>query len=196
MTECCGGISLDNPDMKDSALAMGGVPYMIKNCIEDDSNWSRTQCNNSCCGDGGYCIPTQQGGFCHNSEDNRYYRYGIPPSGGTVKETQYLYEVDARRQTSYNHSNDLFSELGASFSSRRDERTYAQAQRDILNKFMENNIRDQDTQYKRSSGYLNNSALTPTTNIIILILVLVVGISIINTVITRNKRWRLKQLFY
>ena len=57
---------------------------------------------------------------------------------------------------------------------------------------MENNIRDQDTQYKRSSGYLNNSALTPTTNIIILILVLVVGISIINTVITRNKRWRLK----
>ena len=40
---------IDNPDMKDTALAMGGVPYMIKNCIQDDSNWSRTQCNNSCC---------------------------------------------------------------------------------------------------------------------------------------------------
>ena len=43
MTECCGGISLDNPDMKDSELlSMGGVPYMIQNCIQDpDSNWSR-----------------------------------------------------------------------------------------------------------------------------------------------------------
>ena len=35
MTECCGGVSLDNPDMKETALAMGGVPYMIKNCIQD-----------------------------------------------------------------------------------------------------------------------------------------------------------------
>lgn len=191
MTECCGGISLDNPDMKEGALSMGGVPYMIKNCIQDDSNWSRTQCNNSCCQGEGYCIPTQQGGFCHNSEENRYYRYGTPPSGGTVKETQYLYEVDARRQDPYKHSNDVFSELGSSFTSRRDERSYAQAQRDILNKFMENNIKDQDT-----TGHLNKSVFTPTTNVIILILVLVVAISIINTVITRNKMWRLKRLFY
>ena len=196
MSECCGGVSLNNPDMKETALAMGGVPYMIKNCIKDDSNWSRTQCNNSCCQGEGYCIPTQQGGFCHNSEENRYYRFGIPRPGETVKEIQYLYEVDARRQEPYNHSNDVFSELDGSFTSRRDERSYYEAQRDIVNRFMENSIKNQDTPYKRSTEYLNESVLTPTTNVIILILLLVVAISIINTVVTRNRTWRLKSLFY
>ena len=28
MSECCGGIDRDNPDVKDTEL-----PYMIKNCI-------------------------------------------------------------------------------------------------------------------------------------------------------------------
>lgn len=194
MSDCCGGIDRDNPDVKDTEL-----PYMIENCIEEENKWSRAKCNGSCCPNGGYCIPTEQGGFCHNSESNKYYRYGRDKPDGIKREIQYLYETDARRQYPYHHgeSDEIFTRHGVhSFDDRRYDRSYAQAQRDIINKFMQNGILDQDTPYKRGTEYINESVFTPTTNVLILILVLVVAVSVINTVITRNKMYRLRKLFF
>ena len=194
--ECCGGISRNNPDING-----GDAPYMIEKCLKDKSNWSRANCSESCCSDGGYCSPTEQGGFCHNSDRNRYYRYIEERNGdgNSISRPQYMYETDARRQYPYRRG-EISGIPGGdgihSFDDRRYDRSYAQAKRDIVNKFMENGIMGQDTAYKRGTEYSSDRIFTPTINVIILMLVLVVGISIINTVINRNKVYRLKRLFF
>jgi len=193
--QCCGGIPSNNPDITE-----GSEPYMIKRCLKT-SDWNKTQCNDNCCQGSDKCVPTEQGGYCQNANERKYYRY-TEAGSGSDKEKQFLTETEARRQYPYLHESVDTYPYGHEISSRhhfvdrRYDRSYAQAQRDIVNGFMENSILDKETDYKKSTEYLSTSMFTPTMNIIILILVILVAIGIINTVVMRNKMYRFRKLFF
>ena len=68
-TTCCGGLSSDNPDVREST-----VPYPIRNCFSaPNSEWNKTECGKHCCGDRGSCVPTEDGGYCKYQDT--YYKY-------------------------------------------------------------------------------------------------------------------------
>ena len=199
--ECCGGVKSNNADITE-----GSTPYMVRRCL-NKNEWNKNECSNNCCDSGSYCIPTEQGGFCHNSNDNKYFRYR---TGGTIdnegsqqteNEKQFLTETEARRQYPYLHEDEfpgtrLDDRSRHQFDDRRYDRSYVQAQRDLVNRYMENSIEGENTDYKKSTEYSSSTMFTPTTNVIILILVLLVVVGIINTVVMRNKMYRYRKLFF
>lgn len=197
--ECCGGISSDNTDITE-----GSTPYMIRKCINKDS-WSKNNCAENCCDMDSYCIPTEQGGFCYNSNDNKYFTYR---GGGRINqdglrdesnEKFFITEVNARHQYPYMHNNEFEFETEHSrseFDDRRYDRSYVQAKRDILNNYMENNIKNQNTDFKKDTTVVNQPFMTPTTNVILLIIIIFVVICLINYIATVNKFRRLKYMFY
>jgi hypothetical protein len=78
---CCGGLSSENPDVNEST-----VPYPIRNCFSaPNSQWNKSECNNHCCGGGGSCVPTEDGGYCKYQDtyfkyDDSKSKYEIPRS--------------------------------------------------------------------------------------------------------------------
>ena len=197
--ECCGGISSNNPDITE-----GSTPYMIRKCINKDK-WSKNNCSDNCCDIDSYCIPTEQGGFCYNSNDNKYFTYregGRINEDGTKDESNekfYITEASARNQYPYMHNDDFEFETKhsrAEFDDRRYDRSYVQARRDILNNYMDYNILNQDTDYKKDTTIIDERFMTPTSNVILLIIIILIAICIINYVATINRFKRLKYLFY
>tara|TARA_B110000977_G_scaffold198807_1_gene284540 strand:- start:440 stop:1057 length:618 start_codon:yes stop_codon:yes gene_type:complete len=201
--ECCGGINSNNADITE-----GSTPYMIKRCL-NKNEWNKNQCSSNCCDSDSYCIPTEQGGFCQNRNTNKYFRYktgGLIDNMGirtSTNEKQILTETEARRQYPYSHEDEFpYGRLNDvsrnQFDDRRYDRSYAQAERDIVNRYMGNQIKGTETEYKRSTEYLKEPLFkfTPMVKMIILIVILIIAISILNTVITRNKMYRFKRLFF
>ncbi len=196
--ECCGGIMSDNPDVTE-----GSVPYMIRRCMNKDE-WNKTQCGDNCCDSNSHCIPTEQGGFCHDTSRNKYFRFstgGSYNSDGimvTDNEKQFLTENEARSQYPYSHENNdsiLFSSNNRmQFDDMRYKRSYSQARRDIVNEFMNKNILGTG-KGKGKGNNNNNEFFTPIEKIIILIVLVFICICLINYVNTTNRFNRYRKLF-
>ena len=69
MDTCCGGIDRNDRHMKE-----GEVPFMIRNCIQDNNEWSLVNCNKNCCGKKeATCTPTEEGGHCEYRD--KYWKF-------------------------------------------------------------------------------------------------------------------------
>jgi hypothetical protein len=137
---CCGGILSNNRDVTESE-----APYMFRKCLRYPEDWNKVQCSEDCCEDGGYCTTTENGGYCKDSS-NRYYYY-------RNNEKIAISGESAHNQYPYHHS-DVYPyprhEGRHHFDDRRYDRSYAQAQKDLLNEYREYSILHQDTSLKKS----------------------------------------------
>ena len=146
---CCGGISSNNRDITE-----GEAPYMFRKCLKTDI-WNKSECNKDCCS-GGRCIATEQGGYC--KVNNRYFYYRAI-GGGAEKEKVFLPTDEAHSQYPYKSDEEFPYGRSSSpgrpsrheFDDRRYDRSYAQAQRDIVNRFRENTILHETSDSKESS---------------------------------------------
>ena len=137
---CCGGILSNNRDVTESES-----PYMFRKCLRYPEDWNKVQCSADCCEDGGYCTSTENGGYCKDSSNHYYYYRG--------NEKIAISEESAHNQYPYRHS-DIYPyakhEGRHHFDDRRYDRSYAQAQKDLLNEYREYSILHQDTPSRRS----------------------------------------------
>ena len=159
---CCGGIQSNNLDITE-----GETPYMIRKCLSSN-DWNKAECNKNCCKNGGECIPTEQGGYC--KDNDIYYDYGRD-GGQNMKDAD-----DAHRQYPYRHDPEFpYGRYERrynrhEFDNRRWDRSYAQAQRNIVNRFLRNKVKYEDSDFNESSmKVFTPEKYSPITKVIMLI---------------------------
>ena len=134
---CCGGISSDDPNVKEGS----GPPYMFRNCFAaPSSEWSKTQCKNHCCNrdgggsnkDLGSCVPTEDGGYWKYDDDKE--KYEIPRSDTRSLQT---YPSDFGK---VQHIDDIT--IDKYYKRRMYDNTRAKVIRDMFNEKMNRRIKD------------------------------------------------------
>ena len=140
---CCGGISSDDPNVKEGS----GPPYMFRNCFAaPSSEWSKTQCKNHCCnrdgggpsGNLGSCVPTEDGGYCKYRDtywkyDGDKEKYEIPRSDTRSLQT---YPSDFGK---VQHIDDIT--IDKYYKRRMYDNTRAKVIRDMFNEQMNRRIK-------------------------------------------------------
>lgn len=199
MGKCCGGISPNNKDVKKDTM-----PYMTERCYSKNE-WDIDRCDINCCDSESYCIPTEQGGFCYNGKKNEYYRYR---SGGMIDENgmrdstnqrENLAEIGARKQYPYFGESEFPYTHNESIKHLMEGEYFIWdnfPEREIVNRKVENSIRDEETDYKKSTEYLVDPRFTPITNVIIIIILITIVIALINNIVVTNKIDKYRRLFF